>query len=96
MVTTGYRLILLLLTTSGPSLPGIPFRLGITYHACMETPLPEVNPPGDLCPDLLGPTDAQCLCKIDVGKEKGSLGVPTPTENPPSFRSQYGCEAAPY
>ena len=43
----------------------------------METSLPEVHPPGDLRPDFPGPTDSQRLCGDDVGKDKGSLGVPT-------------------
>ena len=62
----------------------------------METPLPEFHPPGDMRPDLLGPTDALRLRKDDMGKDKGLLRVLTSAEDPPPFRSQYGQEAAPY
>ena len=58
MVALGYRLILLLPATGGPALPVAPFRLGVPYQACVETPVPEFHRPGDLCPDLLGPADA--------------------------------------
>ena len=78
MVALGYRLILLLSARGGSDLPGGPFRLGILHQYRMETPLPEVHPPGDLRPDLLVPTDAQRLREDDGGKDKGSLGVPTP------------------
>ena len=89
-------LILLLSSTGGPALPGRPFRLSIPHQARMETPLPEVHPPGDPCLHLLFPMEAHCLCKNDVGKEDGSLRVTSPSENPLPFRSQYGCEAVPY
>ena len=38
MITPGYRLILLLSATGGPALPDGPFRLSVSYQACMETP----------------------------------------------------------
>ena len=60
----------------------------------METPIPEVHLPGYPRPDLLGPADAQRLRKNDVVKDKGYLGISTPTENPPPFCSHYGREAA--
>ena len=62
----------------------------------METPLPEFHPPGDPLPGLLGPTDSQRLGKNNVGKDKGSLGVPGPSGNPSPLLSQYFREAAPY
>ena len=61
-----------------------------------EPPPPEVHLPGDPCSDTPGPADTQRLCEDDVGKDEGTIGVPTPANNPPSFRSQYGLEAAPY
>ena len=96
MVASGYRLILLLPATGGPALLYGPFRLVVSYTACVETPLPDVHLSGYPSPDLLGPADAQHLCKNDVGKDKGSLGVPTPIEYPPSFRCQNGRETAPH
>ena len=96
MVALGYRLIPLLSSSGGPVLPVSPFRLGVSYQACMETPLLEVHLPGDPCPDLLGPTETQRLREDNIGKDEGPLGVPTPSENPPPFCCQYGREAAPY
>ena len=61
----------------------------------METPLSEVHAPGDPGPDLSGPVDAQRLRKNDVGKDEGSLGVPTPVKNPPPFHGEDFQEAAP-
>ena len=96
MVAPGYRLLLLLSAPGGSALPRVPFRLGIPYQARMETPLPEFHPPGDLCPDLLGPADAQHLREDDAGKDKGSLGVPTPVNYPLPLHGQYGHEAEPH
>ena len=48
----------------------------------METPLPEAHLPGDPGQNILGPEDSQSLCKNDVGKEKGSLGVTTTNNYP--------------
>ena len=62
----------------------------------METPLPEVHPPDDPYPDLLGPADTQHLREDNVVKYEGPLGVPDPPKYPLPFRSQYGREAAPY
>ena len=86
MLDLGYRLILLLPATGFPALPVSLFRLGVSYQAHMENPLPEVRLPGYMQPDLLGPMDAQNLCKNDVGEDEGSLGVPNPTNNPPPLR----------
>ena len=44
MVSQGFYLILLLLATGGAALSCCPFRLGVSYQACVETPLPEVHP----------------------------------------------------
>ena len=77
MVALGYRLILLLPATGGPALPGGPFRLGVSYQFCVETSLPEVQGSRYSGTDIPGPADAQPLRKNDVGKDKGSLGVPT-------------------
>ena len=76
MIAPGNRLILLLPTISGPDLPGGPFRLCVSYQSRVETPLPEVHLPHYPGPYLLGPTDSQRLCKNNVGKDKGYLGVP--------------------
>ena len=62
----------------------------------MDTPLPEVHLPGDPLPNILGLSDIQRLRKDDVCNNEGTLGVPTPDKDSPPFRSQYGCEAAPY
>ena len=53
-----YRLVILLLATDIYSLPGSPFRLGVSYQTRMETPLPEVHLPHYSVPDTLGPADA--------------------------------------
>ena len=89
MVTPRNGLVLLLYSTVSPSLYDGPFNLGVPYQACTETPLPEVHPPGDPRPDLLGPADAQRLCNNDVVDYEGPLGVPTPVKNPLPFRCQY-------
>ena len=87
----------LLLDASGkPALPGGPFRLGVSYQARVETPLPEFHAPHYTGPDISGPADSQRLGKNAVGKYKGYLGVLTPAKNPPPFRIQYCCEAAHY
>ena len=96
IVDPGYRLLHLLSAAGGFALLGGPFHLGIPHHACMDTPIPEVHPPGDPRLDLPGPVDAQCLREDDVGKYKGSLGVPAPFNYPLPFHSQDGCGAAPY
>ena len=95
MVALGYRFILLLPATGGSALPGAPFRLSTPHQARVETPLPEVHPPGDSGTDLLCPADAQHLCKNNVGKDEESLGVPTPTEYPLPLLCQDGREAVP-
>ena len=96
VVASCHGLILLFCSTGGPALPGSPFCLGNPHQACVETPLPEVHPPGDLRLDLLCPADAQRLRKNDVDKDKGYIRVPTPVENPPPFRCKYYREAAPH
>ena len=78
VVTPCNGLVLLLSFTGDTPLPGSPFCLTVPYQSPVETPLPEAHPPSDPYPDLLGPADAQRLCKNDVGKEKGHLGVRTP------------------
>ena len=65
----------LLTAEGGPTLAGIPFRLGVPHQASMFYPLPEVHAPGDPGPDLTGPADAQRLGQHNVGKNEGSLGV---------------------
>ena len=94
--TPGYRLILLLAVRGGPDLSGGPFRLGVPHQARVLAPLPEVYAPRDPCPDFSGLADAQRLCENDVGEDEGSLEVPTPCENPPSFRGQDSREAVPH
>ena len=96
VVAPGYILILLLPATGGPALPGGPFRIGVSYQSPVEAPLPEVPPVHYSVPDLSGLADAQRLCKNNVVKDKGSLGVPTPAKNPLPFRWQDCHEAAPY
>ena len=96
MLATGYHHHLLLSAAGGPALLGGPFHLGIPHQARLETPLSEVHPPGYTRPDLLGPADDKRLCEDDVGKEKGSLGVPTPVHYPLLFHGQDGREAAPH
>ena len=83
MVTPGHG-VLLLVAGGGPDLLVIPFRLGVPHQARMQTPLPEVHALHNLCP-----ADAQRLRENGVGEDEGSLGVPTPTEIPAPFRSQY-------
>ena len=61
----------------------------------METPPPEVHPTNP-CPDLPVPADAQHLGENGVGKDKGPLVFPTPSENPLSLRINYGREPATY
>ena len=81
-----HGIVLLLAVEGGPTFTGSPFRLGIPYQAHMLAPLSEVHAPGDPGPDILGPADAQNLGQHDVGEDKGYLIVPTPVEEPPSFR----------
>ena len=69
MITYCNDLVLLLSSTSGPALPGSPFRHSVPYQTCMDTPLPEVHPPGYLRPDLPGPADTQRLREDDVVKD---------------------------
>ena len=52
----------------------------------METTLPEVHPSGYPHPDFPGPTDTKRFREDDMGKDKGSLGVPTPVNYPLPFR----------
>ena len=96
MVDLNYGFVLLITAGGGPTLSGSPFRLGISYQTRVLVPLPEVHAPRDTVPDISGSEDAQHLCENNVGKDEGSLGVPTPTENPPLFLCQYCRELAPY
>ena len=96
VVDPGYCILLLLSSNGGSALPGCPFRLDIPHQARMDTLLPEVHPPGDPRPDLLGPVDAQRLCKNDLVEDKGSLRVPTPVNYPLPFHGQDGRKAAPH
>ena len=57
LVPSGYCIIRLLSSAGGSALHGRPFRLNVSYQACMETPLPEVYPPVDPIPDISGPAD---------------------------------------
>ena len=70
--------VLLLAAEVGPALAGSPFRLNVPHQASILSPLPEFHGPGYPGPYLPGPADAQRLCKNDVGKDEGSLGVPNP------------------
>ena len=88
MIALGYHLILLLSSAVSSSLPGCPFRLIVSYQACVETHLPELHPPGDSGSDLSRPTDTQRLCEDNVNKDEGSLGVPGPTKYPPPLCSK--------
>ena len=83
MVTPCDCLFLLLSCTGGPALPGSPFRLDIPYQVRMDTPLPEVHPPGFTRPDLLGLTDTQRLRKDNLFKDEEPLRFPTPAKDPP-------------
>ena len=94
MVASGYRLLLLLSATSGPALLGGPFLLGIPHQDRMDTPLPEVHPPGDPHPDFPGPRDTQHLREDNLCEDKGSLGVLTPVNYPLSFYGQNVREAS--
>ena len=78
MVALTYGVVLLLATGGGPALSGIPFHLSISYQTCVLAPLPEVHAPGDPGPDIPSPDNAQRLCKNDVVKAEGYLGVPAP------------------
>ena len=89
--TLGHGVFLLLTAEGGPALVGSPSRLGEPRQDSMLSPIPEFHAPGDSGPDLTGPEDAQRLCKNDVGEDKGSLGVPTPRDYPPPFRSKDFC-----
>ena len=62
----------------------------------MNTHLTEVHPPTNPCTYFPGSAHAQRLCEKDVGKDEGSLGVPTTAENILTFRSQYGRKTSPY
>ena len=90
MVTISYSLLLLLSATGGPAIPFIPLQLRIPHQACVDSPLPEVHPPIHPCPYLSGPEDAQHLGDDYVSKDEGPLGVTSPSEYPPIFRSQDG------
>ena len=96
MIATCYSLFLLLSTTGDPYLPGGSFRLRMPHQACVDILLPEVHPPGDPRPDLLGPADFQRLRKNVVGEEKGLLGVLPTANNLLTFCCQYCREAAPH
>ena len=96
MKTPRYGIVLLLTNEGGLALAGSPFRIGIPQQASILSPLSEVHAPGDPCRDLLGPTDAQRLSQHDMGKDEGSLGVPTPLDYPLPFRRQDFREAAPH
>ena len=89
MEAWGYRLILLLAASGGPLHPGVP------HQTRVQTLLSEVHAPRYPGPDLSGLADARRLCKNNVGKDEGSIGVPTPVENTPPFRGQDCREAAP-
>ena len=73
VVTPCNGLVLLLSSAGGPALPGSLLRLGIPYQACMDTHFPEVHPPGDPRPDILGPANDQRLLKDNVDKDEGPL-----------------------
>ena len=94
MVAPGYRLFLLLSARGGSAPPGGPFRLCIPQQARVETPLPEVNPPGDPRPDLPVPVDTQCLHEDNMGEDKGTLRVLTPVDYSLPFHGQDGREVA--
>ena len=82
--------------TGGPTLLGSPFRLGVLHQTRMLTPLPEVHAPRNPGPDRSGLVDAQRLRENDLGEDEGSLGVTTPTENPPLFCCQDSRKSATY
>ena len=62
----------------------------------METSFPEVHPCCYPRPDIPVPVDAQRICQHNVGKDEGSIGVPTLVKNTLSFRGNYWCEPAPH
>ena len=78
MKTPHHGIVLLFAAEGGPDLMCSPFCPGVPYQARMLAPLPEFHAPGDPVPDLPGPADAQRFSKNNVGKDEGSLGVPTP------------------
>ena len=96
MVTMSYGVVVLLSAGGSPSFSVCRFRLGISYQTRVLTYLTEVHAPRDPGPDLSGLADAQRLRENDVGKDKGSLGVPTPSDNPPIFCGEDSREAAPH
>ena len=73
VIASSDRLIPILSSSGGSSLPGYPFHLRISYLACVDTPIPEVHPPGDPGPDLPGPVDTRRFREDNVGKDKGLL-----------------------
>ena len=96
MVTPSYGVFLILAAGGGPTLSGCPFRLGVPHQTRVLTPLPDVHVPRDPGPDLSGLAEAQRLSENDVGKDEGSLGVPTPIKNPPPFHGHESRKSAPY
>ena len=94
MVTPGHGFVLLLAAGGGPALPGGPFCLDVPHHTRVQTPLLEVHAPRNPGPDISVPADAQRLCENDMVEDEESLGVPSPIENPLSFRGQDFREAA--
>ena len=78
VIAPRYGVVLLLAAEGRTALSDSSFRFSVPYQARVLAPLLEVHLPGDLCPDLLGPADAQRLSEDDVGEDKGSLRVPAP------------------
>ena len=96
VIILGHGSVLLISAGGGPALLGGPFRLNIPHQTRVQTPLPEVHAPRDPGPDISEPADTQRLLKNSVGKDKGSLRVTTPIDNPPPFRGQYSRKTATY
>ena len=53
-----------------------PFYHCIPNQACVETPIPEVQPAVNYIPDLPGLAGDQCLSKDNMGEDERSLRVP--------------------
>ena len=88
--------LLLLFYPCGSPLTFNPLWLCVPHHARVDNLLPEVYPHCDPQPDIPVPIDTQNFGQDTLGKEKDSLGVPIPVNNPPQFRCQDFREPSPH
>ena len=96
MVTPTYGFVLLLAAGGRPALSGSSLRHGASYNTRVLASLPEVHALRDPGPDISGLEDAQRIPDNNVGKDKGSLGVPTPAKNLPPLCGQDSRKLAPH